>query len=480
MNPHKGDISTSYNKPLKTYWVVGIVSSLLIISPLLPVLPGMSGKGLTALIILFLGIILWLTKVVSPAVTSILIIVLFALFKVLTFEEATSGLGSEVVWLIIVMLSMGTAVEKTGLGHRITFYLLKRSNGQSSRTSFLMIFIAFLLTFFIPNGMARLSVLLPISTGLIEDSEGEEDVNFNKIIILIITYVPWICTVLLMTGSNGAIYASALFEQMIGYQWSYLHWMVVMLPIIVVTLFGLWIILNLLYPPKHGSIKQVQSFFEKGYSNLGGMKTGEKKLVILYLILIFLWMTKEQHGMSIAMSACLVGVFIFVPGIDLLNWKEAMRKIDWGIPILFAAGFSIASALQKSGVIVWLSDVATLLLADLPAFFLAITMMLVFVVIRIGFTHFAAMIASLLPVALTFAMATHYNPVWLGMIAVVASSMAYILPTQSISNMATYVLGYYSTRDMVKVGSLLTGVMIVVTVLFAYFYWPLLGVPIIL
>ncbi|MFZ3579369.1 SLC13 family permease [Virgibacillus sp. DJP39] len=475
---YKGDISNQHKNFFKTYGIIGFIVCIMIVSPFLPVPLGMPDQGVTTLAILSLGIVLWLTKIIHPAVTSILIIVLFSLFKILTFGEAASGLGSEIVWLVIIMLSMGIAVEKTGLGRRVTFYLLKQSKGYSNRTSFLMMCIAFLLTFFIPSGMARLTVLLPVSTGLIGALKKEEDANFNKIIILTITYVPWICTILLMTGSNGAIYASGLFERMVDYQWSYLHWMILMLPIIIVTLIGLWLILTLLFPPKQKRIKQVQSFFEESYSKLGRMKMGEKKLVMLYLLLILLWMTKEFHGMSIAMSACLTGVFIFVPGINLLNWTEAMHRIDWGIPLLFAAGLSIASALEKSGVIVWLSDVAALFLIDLSAFSLAMTIMFLFVVIRIGFTHFAAMIASLLPVALTFAIATQYNPVWVGMISVVASSMAYIFPTQSISNMATFVLGYYTTKDMIKAGSLLTGFMMIVTVLFAYFYWPLIGVPI--
>lgn len=466
-------------RSLISFFATAVSGGLMLISPLLPVPNGMPDKGLTTLLIILFGIVLWLTKLINPAVTSILIIVLLSLFQILSFDESVAGLGNEVVFLIIMMLCMGVAVEKTGLGSRITFIVLKKSKGNAKRTSFLIIAMASFLTFFIPNGMARLTLLLPIGIGLIDALKKDgEDINFNKTVILAITFVPWICTVMLITGANGTIYAVSLFRNMTGFEWSYIHWLVVMFPIVIVTLFGLWVILTVLFPPLKQNIERGQDYFEQGLIDLGPMKRSEKKMVFLYIVLISLWITTNVHGMSVAMSASLVATIIFVPGFQLLKWKEAMRAVDWGIPLLFAAGFSIAYALEKSGVIDWLSLIATYAFVDLPPLLLALTMMGLFVMVRIGFTHFAAMIASLLPVALSFAIATPYNPIWLGMICVIASSMAYMLPSQSISNMTTYTLGYYSGGDMFKAGSLLTVWFVIVTILFAFFYWPLVGVPI--
>jgi sodium-dependent dicarboxylate transporter 2/3/5 len=462
----------------KYYLLVSIIIFFLIISNFVPPFLGLPEKGGVTLLILMLGIVLWLSNIIPPAVTSIIIIVFLPLFQIIPFEESVAGLGSEVVFLIIIMLSMGTAVERTDLGSRFTFFILSKSKGNARKSIFCIILIAFLLTFFIPNGMARLTVLLPISLGLIDTLKAYKDINFNKSIIIAITYVPWVCSVILITGSNGAIYAASLFENMIGFEWSYLHWFIVMLPSVVFSLIGLWLILILLFPPKHREIQSAQAYIQENIRELGKIKTSEMKLIILYVCLILLWVTKEIHGLSIAMSACLIGVIIFLPGFRLITWKDAMKSIDWSIPLLFAAGFSIASAFESSGLILWLSNIATSSLLKLPVSLIAVTIMIIFVVIRMGFTHFAAMIASLLPVALTFALATPYNPVWIGMICVVASTIAYILPTQSISNMTTYSLGHYASRDMIRAGSLLTILIIVLTIIFAYWYWPLVGIPI--
>ncbi|WP_221567224.1 anion permease [Alkalihalobacillus sp. TS-13] len=103
--------------------------------------------------------------------------------------------------------------------------------------------------------------------------------------------------------------------------------------------------------------------------------------------------------------------------------------------------------------------------------------MILFVLIRIVFTNFTAAAASLMPVALTVAIGSPFNPVWLGMICVVASSTSYLFPSQSAGNMTTYSLGYYSGRDMLILGLILTLVIIVFTLVAAFTYWPLLGIP---
>jgi len=450
----------------------------LLVSPFLPAPAEMAGAGLTALAVLFVGISLWLTEMIPPAVTSILLLVLFSAFGTLDFEEATSGFGKEVIWLMIAMLGMGVAVEKTGLARRIALLMLIQARGNTYLTILLLIGISFFLTFFIPNAMARLTILISISQGLIHALQSEsENPNVSKAIMLAITFVPWVCTVVIMTGGNGSIYTAGLFEQMVGYQMSYLFWLKVMLPGTLVILFCLWLILIFLFPPKKKVVRQGLQYLKDSLQEQGPLSKAEKKLMVLYLLLLTLWITKEWHGFSIPMSACAVAILCYLPGLNLLQWDEAMKKINWGIPILFAAGYAIADALEKSGVILWLSNAALKYLIGLPPLIMGLVLMLLLMVIRIGFANYASMAISLMPVVITFAMATPYNPVWIGMIGLVSCSMQYILPTQTISNMTTYALGYYKSWDMIRAGGLLSAAVIAVTLLFAYFYWPLAGLP---
>jgi sodium-dependent dicarboxylate transporter 2/3/5 len=194
----------------------------LVLSPLIPPANGMTAKGWTALAILAVAVILWLTNVISRAVTSMLVIALPALTGILTFEEAASSFGREVIWLLIALLVMGIAIEKTGLDKRIVFTMLSWAKGNFKSTIFFLIIFAFTLNFFVPNAVARVVILLPISLGLIEAMAAGKDSNSAKLIMLTISFIPIITASGLLTGASGSIYAAGLFSSSLGFNFSYL------------------------------------------------------------------------------------------------------------------------------------------------------------------------------------------------------------------------------------------------------------------
>ncbi|WP_255357924.1 SLC13 family permease [Geomicrobium sp. JCM 19037] len=446
--------------------------------PLLPVPAEMGERGWSTLAIVFLGICLWFTGLIPPAVTAMMIIVLFPLFGVLGFEESASTLGREVIWLIIAMLMMGAAVEKTGMDKRITYNMLVFTRGNMNLITLALITAGFILTFFVPNAIGRVVVLVPIALGIVHSIGGDENPNVGKASMFAITYTPIICAVGLITGATGSVYAASLFESMLGYSWTYVYWMVVMLPSTAATLLVLWLVISWMFPVKNVNKRAGLDYFHKEKDKLGRMSMNEKKLVALYAVLILLWITQPVHGFSISLSALIIVIFLYLPGMEIMVWKETVKTVDWSVPILFAAGFTMALAFEAGGIVSWASSLASAHLNELPPLWLAATLLGAFSLIRIGFTNMTAMIASMLPVALTFAVGTSFNPVWLGMICLAACSTGFLFPSQSIGTMTTYSLGYYTSQELLKVGTWITMAVFVFTLLAAFLYWPFIGLPI--
>lgn len=457
--------------------IVFLAALLLMASPFFPVPEGMGEKGWSAFFLLTLTIALWGTKWVPAPIVSMVVVALSALLGILTFEEAAVELGNETIWLIIAMLMMGTVLEKFQLDKRVAYHMLLWANGKVKWTLFNLFATGFILTFFIPNAVGRLTVLLPIAQGIIAAMGQQGGKNLSKSMILCITFVPYVATIATMTGASGSIYAVGLFQSMLGYSWSYLHWVIVMVPMTVVILLLLWGLLLWLYPANVTEVASSRDYVQEEVRKLGPSKQ-EVKLICLYLLLILLWATKEIHGLSIALCAILVLISLFLPGIRLAEWKPMMKGMDWGIPFLFVAGFTLANTLEKGGFVQWVLTLGTQYLSPLSSVTLALAMLGVFVVIRLVFTNYTAMAATLMPVALTFAMGTSFNPMWLGMLCLVACSIGFLLPIQSIGNMMTFSMGYYTNRELFISGGLLTILVLVVTVLAAFFYWPMVGLPI--
>ena len=203
-------------------------------------------------------------------------------------------------------------------------------------------------------------------------------------------------------------------------------------------------------PIKNNSLKTSESYFHKEKENLGTLTRQSYKLIIIYILLILLWMTVSLHPLSIPLVSVIIMTFLFIPGIQLLDWKQTIQEIDWGIPILFAAGLTIAKAFQNSGLLEVVSSFTSNFVSDYPAPLVVCFIIVILLLIRLFFTNFNATVATLLPVILIISQNIGINPVWFGMLSLSAMSMAYILPTQSIGNMIMISKQYYSPLDLLR------------------------------
>jgi di/tricarboxylate transporter len=95
--------------------------------------------------------------------------------------------------------------------------------------------------------------------------------------------------------------------------------------------------------------------------------------------------------------------------------------------------------------------------------------------IRVGFVNNLGMIAAGLPVAITLAKGWGLNPLWVGMIVVMTAGPGFLLPTQTPTGMITMGYEYYTIRDYMRSGIAASIVLLILTGLAAFFYWPLLG-----
>jgi|SRR5690625_787511 len=429
----------------------------------------------TTLAIFIFGIILWISNIIPAALTGIVIIVLFSVSNVLTFEESAMGLGNPVVWLVISVLILSLAIRKYQFDLRIAYSLLILSKGNKKLVLLILIMISFVLIFLVPNAVARLTILLSITEGILEGNNEGKNSNFTKASMLIVTYAPYMGTVAIFTGATGSIYAIGLFSEMLQYEWSYLYWMLLMVPGSILSLLTLWGLLLFLYPIKNNKLETSQTYFYQEKRKIGKITTKSYKLIIIYILLILLWMTTSLHPLSIPLVSVIIMTILFIPGIELLDWKQTIQEIDWGIPILFAAGLTIAKAFQKSGILEVVSSITTDFATEKPLPLVVCSIIVILILIRLFFTNFNATVATLLPIILIIAQNIGINPIWFGMLALSVMSMAYILPTQSIGNMIMISKQYYSPIDLLRTGIPLTMLMICIFLGLAYIYWPMVG-----
>ena len=205
------------------------------------------------------------------------------------------------------------------------------------------------------------------------------------------------------------------------------------------------------------------------------MSGAEKKVLAIFAGLLTAWLLDLSDAFPAELSAALL---LMVPGIGVLTWKEASRAVNWGAVVLFGSSLALARGLQASGLVDVVSRMVLQWVGGWPALGLAVVVFALATVVRLGMANMTAVAATILPLVITLAKSVGLNPVWLGMISVIATSTGFFFPSQSPSSITTYALGYYTPREMLKVGTLVSLLFLVVTLVMAFAYWPLVGLPV--
>ena len=428
------------------------------------------------LIILIFALIGWSMKILPQPIISLLIIVLIPLFGVGTFSESLKGFGQPFVWLLVSAFVFAAAMEKTGIGKRVAYTLLLYAKGKPNRTISYLFLSLITLGFFIPTSAGRTATILPIGIGIIETIEDKnKSINFAKHIMLGITFISSFICWALLTGSNSSIYAVAAIENTIGYEWSYLYWFFCNFPIMIIIVFCFSVILKNLFPLDVNIIPNGTSFIKNELEVIGKMKNSEKRILLLGIVTIFGWVTEPIHGVSIPLVALIVSILTCIPKIGVHTWSEVSPRISWDTVILFAAGFAMADAFQRNQTAAWLATKITDLFPTMSPLESALYIMLFVLFLRLGFAEMLAITATILPITINLAIIWGINPLWLIQITIIACSFGYFFPFQTTSNLITYNYRYYSEKDLINTGLLITPIVIFIVIICALFYWPLIG-----
>jgi sodium-dependent dicarboxylate transporter 2/3/5 len=115
-----------------------------------------------------------------------------------------------------------------------------------------------------------------------------------------------------------------------------------------------------------------------------------------------------------------------------------------------------------SGLASWLALHAAKPLAVLPLFLQPFAVTLLVAIDSLGFSSFTAAAAINVPLFIAYAQQAGFPLATVAMTAGLASSTHFILVTESLCFVLTYASGYYTFRDLFKIGSILTVVSAIV------------------
>lgn len=447
---------------------VGLILGLAVFGLMMVLGPAtdLSPKAWSALALLALMVIWWVSEAIPVAATALLPLGLLPLLGVLKPSAAAAPYGDTIIFLFIGGFMIAAAVEQSGLHRRIALGVLAAVGSSPAAIVGGFMIATTLLSMWISNTATALMMTpIALAVGKAAAPNGPDQRKLVAACVLGVAYCASI-------GGIGTPVGSP--TNLIGLKWleannvglSFPQWMIIGVSIIIVMVPFAWFILTkIAYPlPKHLGDEDASNTVNDQNKALGKMSSAETRVLIVFVSVALAWMFREPlsklpalAGLSDMVIAIVGAISLFVipagdkgrPGKALLDWSVAER-IPWGIAILFGGGLSMAAALEATGVPQY-AGTHMAVIGTLPV--------LAIVLILVSVTVFASELASnvatltaILPVLTAVVVATGADPLTVGAAATFAASFGFMLPIATAANAIAYATGVPKQSEMIPIG----------------------------
>jgi sodium-dependent dicarboxylate transporter 2/3/5 len=384
--------------------------------------------------------------------------------------ELAQSFGNKMVFLFFGGFVIAIAIEKHKL-HRYFAELIVGLIGKSPVRILagFMISTAFL-SMWISNTATTL-MMLPMALAVNSTiPRFREKRKFTVALLLSIAFSANIGGTATLIGTPPNVQMAGILEDTFGVTIGFFQWFSFAFPLMVTLLFISFLSLRFIF------LQRIE--FKAEIPRPKKLTKPQMNVLLVFSLVIFLWSFSQpiQALFGIKMndtSVALLGAFLMfiVPENrriqkSLLNWGD-LKKLPWGILLLFGGGLALAKMLSNSGTLN--------LVVDLLSSFGQLKMFILFLIIFM-FAIFStelmsnlALVSLLVPVMGEFAQT--YDLPLLGMAAGIAisSSCAFMLPVATPPNAIVFGANIIPMRVMIKVGFLLN--VISLTLITIVIYW---------
>lgn len=479
----------------KDYGLIIAILSMIIIW-FLPTPVDLPVVGQRMIGILAFAVIVWITECMSYPASAFCVLALmaFGMGTAPSMEKADvlmgtgaalkialSGFANSSWALVMAALFLAAAMMITGLDKRIALFVMSKIGTKAKHMVIGVILVGCILSFFVPSTTARVSCVVPIVIGIIRAFGVKQGSTFAAIMMIAVAQADSLWNVGVKTAAAQNMVAIGFIKDILKTDISWLEWFIAAAPYSIVMSVVLYFVVVKILPPEIDEIPGGQSTIHKMQEDMGPVTLNEKKLMLISCVLLFFWATEKTLHPFDTSSVTIAGIAImFLPKVGIMDWKDAVGKINWGTIILFGIGISLGTALLKTKAAVWLADhfVAIFGLNSMSAIGIIAILGFFLIVIHLGFASATALAAAMIPIIISILQNVQtpgINILGITMILQYVICFGFILPVNAPQNMIAYGTGYFSVKQFVMTGIPLCIIAYLLILLFSATYWSWLG-----
>ncbi len=435
----------------------------------------------------------WISEAVPLAITSLLPVALFPLLGVMNGQTVSAAYFNYVIFLFIGGFLIALAMQRWNLHKRIALTILRITGTGKPRLLLGFMLATALLSMWMSNTATAMMVVPILISVLTEiEPEPEKKRSFSTGVLLGVAYSASIGGIMTLVGTPPNLSFLRIYQVMFpeAPTITFLQWMLFAVPAGILLLAAAFALLYFKYArgSKTKSVKVLP--IRQIRKDLGPMSREEKTVLICFLLMALLWITRSDleigattirgwaslFGKPAFINDGTVAIALSLPlfmipakgigGSRIMDWETASH-LPWDIVLLFGGGFALANGFRDSGLSLWLGGQLQGLSVLSPIIIILIISLLVTFLTEL--TSNTATTEMILPVLSGMAIATHTHPLLFMLPATLSASMAFMLPAATPPNAIIFGTRRVTIKEMARTGFLLNLIGVVIITAAVYF-----------
>jgi sodium-dependent dicarboxylate transporter 2/3/5 len=335
------------------------------------------------------------------------------------------------------------------------------------------------------SNTATAAMMLPIGLAVLKELErraGRRLAGFGCALMLAIAYGANVGGIGTKIGTVPNAQLSGFLAQERGVELSFLGFMAIGMPFVIAFVPVAWAALWRLGRADAPSGEVARATLDAELGKLGPLQPSERAVAIVFVCAALLWIAGKPltdalkphvHAFTLA-SAHVEAAIALSASLALMLWRaggarvlapRAFRLLQWDALVLLGGGFSMAAAIEASGLSAWLGAQLGALRTFPP--FAQVALASLATVTLSAFASNVATTAVMLPILVSSVAPEHANVALVS--AALASSCDFALPAGTPPNAIVFGSGYVKVPVMARNGAALD--LLAATLLSAWCWW---------
>ena len=451
-------------------------------------LEGLSPPAHRLAAVLSAVVVLWVTEALPLPATALLGASLCVLLGVAPAREVFAPFADPLMFLFVGAFILARAIFLHGLDRRFAYAVLSLPwvGARPSRIMLAFGAVTAFISAWISNTATTAMMFgigLSILAALRAPAAGATiDPRYATGLMLMTSFAASIGGLATPVGTPPNLIGLAFLRSLVGVEISFLRWMMIGVPAVVVLFIFLYLYMNAVAPAGVTQLAAGADLIQRERERLGPWTRGQRSVAIAFGLTVALWvvpgvvalMAGERSPAYLSLTrnlpegvAALLGALLLfvLPGNGgrAITWDDAVQ-IDWGVVLLYGGGFALGVLSFQTGLAEAMGRSLTGLLPIQGSLGMLVAAVIVAVVLS-ETTSNTASANMVVPVVIAVARGAGLDPLEPALGATLAASLGFMLPVSTPCNAIVYGSGLIPLGRMIRHGLALdlAGMVVIVT-----------------